>query len=151
MCCISTDSRWSLNHTFLCLGSSISSSLVFSGVCVSGGREITLFTHTLSKSKLSSSLSAGSRGLKRNQLKTKHWDAKCGNKIWRIFTGQSGKWISLAWKSALLCPYISINDYIPVTLKTRYCDITLSTLSTCHSKRWWYNHQNFLWGQNYIR
>lgn len=64
--------------TFLCLGSSVSSSLVFSGVCVSGGREITLFTHTFSKSKLSFSLSAGSRGLRKGGSKTKHIDVVYG-------------------------------------------------------------------------
>lgn len=62
-----------LYFTCLCLGSRISSSLVFSGVCVSGGRETTLFTHTFSKSKHSFSLSAGSRGLKHYRSKIKHW------------------------------------------------------------------------------
>lgn len=63
-----------LENTFLCFGSNVSSSLFFSGVCVSEGREITLFTHTFSRSKLSFSLRIGSRGLKQDwSKKTKHW------------------------------------------------------------------------------
>lgn len=122
MRCISADTRWcnnistlSLNFTFLCLGSNDSSSLVFSGVCMSGGREITLFTHTLSKSKLSSSLSAGSSALRKYQLKTKYWDAVYGIKIWRrIFRGQSGRGFFL-WHGIVFCcaPFSSISDFIP--------------------------------------
>lgn len=95
-----------LYFTFLCLGSRKSSSLLFSGVCVSHGRETTLFTHTFSKSKLSFSLNAGSRGLKHFRSKIKHWDTM------NIQSDKQSYWFYGPLHLLLMCVWLYASLYL---------------------------------------